>query len=76
MSHELPALPSRKVIRALERGGFVVHHVTGSHYALRHPDAPHLRVVVPYHNKDLKHSTLRSIIKQAGLTNEEFLELL
>jgi predicted RNA binding protein YcfA (HicA-like mRNA interferase family) len=76
MSHELPALPPRKVIRALERGGFVVHHVTGSHYALRHPDAPDLRVIVPYHNKDLKRSTLRSIIKQADLTNEEFLELL
>jgi predicted RNA binding protein YcfA (HicA-like mRNA interferase family) len=76
MSHELPALPPRKVIRALERGGFVVHHVTGSHYALRHLHYPNLRVVVPYHNKDLKRSTLGSIIKQAGLTPEGFLELL
>ena len=76
MSHELPALPSRKVIRALERAGFLVHHVTGSHYALRHPDHPGIRVVVPYHNKDLKRSALRSIIKQSGLTLEEFLDLL
>jgi predicted RNA binding protein YcfA (HicA-like mRNA interferase family) len=76
MSRGLPALTSRKTIRALERGGFFVHHTTGSHYALRHLQRPALRVVVPYHNKDLKRSTLQSILKQAGLTTEEFLDLL
>jgi predicted RNA binding protein YcfA (HicA-like mRNA interferase family) len=35
-----------------------------------------LRVTVPYHNKDLKPRTLASIIEQAGLTVEEFLDLL
>jgi predicted RNA binding protein YcfA (HicA-like mRNA interferase family) len=76
MSHELPPLTPKKVIRALERGGFYVHHTTGSHYALRHPTNPAIRVTVPYHNKDLKRSTLRSIVKQSGLTIEEFLNLL
>lgn len=34
------------------------------------------RVVIPYHNKDLKPGTLASVIKQSGLTVEEFVELL
>lgn len=76
MSARLPALTPRTVMRALERAGFLVHHTTGSHYALRHPARPQLRVVVPYHNRDLKRSTLRSIIRQSGMTVEEFLELL
>ncbi len=76
MSERLPALTSRTVLRALERAGFFVHHTSGSHCALRHPDRPHLRVVVPYHNRDLKRATLRSIIRQAEMTHEEFLALL
>jgi len=42
---------------------------------LKHPDKPTLRVTA-YHNKDLKRKTLESIIKQAGLTNEDFLKCL
>lgn len=76
MSPQLPAVKPRAVIRALERAGFFVHHVTGSHYALRRSGDPLLRVVVPCHNKDLKPGTLRSIIRQAGLSIEEFRALL
>lgn len=76
MSPRLPALTPRKVIAALKRAGFFVHHTTGSHRALRHTDNTRLRVTVPYHNKDLKLGTLRSIIRQAGMTPEEFLALL
>jgi len=64
------------VIRALERAGFSVNRITGSHYILKHPAKPTLRVTVPYHNRDLKRGTLQSIVKQAGFTNEEFLDLL
>ena len=74
--NRLPALKPRQVIRALERGGFYVHHVTGSHYFLVHPDRPGLRVTVAYHNKDLKPKTLRSVVRQAGFTIDEFLDLL
>jgi predicted RNA binding protein YcfA (HicA-like mRNA interferase family) len=61
------------VIRALLRNGFVIDHTTGSHYVLMKEKA---RVVVPYHNKDLKPGTVASIIAQAGFAVEEFLELL
>jgi predicted RNA binding protein YcfA (HicA-like mRNA interferase family) len=60
----------------LEREGFVVHHVSGSHYVLRHPHKKHLRVTLPWHGRDLKRGTLGSIIRQSGYTVSEFLELL
>ena len=73
MAGKLPVLKPKIVIRALERYGFVRHHTTGSHYILKKGSS---RVTVPYHSKDLKPRTLASIIAQAGLTVEEFLELL
>jgi len=72
----LPVVRPRRLIRALERAGFVVHHVRGSHYYLRHPEKSGLLVTVPYHNRDLKRGTLRSILRQAGITLEELADLL
>jgi predicted RNA binding protein YcfA (HicA-like mRNA interferase family) len=76
MSQRLPALTPAKVLRALERAGFYVHHSKGSHYILKHPDKPTLRVTLPFHGKDLKRRTLTSIIDQSGLSTDKFLELL
>ena len=73
MTRKLPAVKPKMVIRALERYGFFVHHTTGSHYFLKKGK---LRVSIPYHNKDLKPGTLASIIAQADLTVEEFVDLL
>jgi predicted RNA binding protein YcfA (HicA-like mRNA interferase family) len=74
MSRQLPALRSAKVLKALLRAGFYIHHTKGSHHFLKHPDKPELRVTVPMHN--LKRKTLTSIVDQAGYTPEEFLNLL
>jgi predicted RNA binding protein YcfA (HicA-like mRNA interferase family) len=76
MSRRLPATTGQGVLRVLERAGFYVHHTKGSHHSLRHPAKPELRVVVPVHKKDLPLGTLRSIIKQAGLSEDEFIKLL
>lgn len=70
---KLPAVKPKMVIRALRRNGFAIHHTTGSHYFLKKDKR---RVSVPYHNKDLKPGTLASIVAQAGLTVEEFVDLL
>jgi len=70
---KLPVVKPRMVIRALKRHGFFVHHITGSHYFLKKDK---LRVSVPYHNRDLKPGTLASIIAQAGLTVEQFVDML
>jgi predicted RNA binding protein YcfA (HicA-like mRNA interferase family) len=76
MSKYLPALRPTKVLRALERAGFYIHHTKGSHYYLKHPDKPQLRITLPMHNADLKRRTLLSIVDQSGFSLEEFLELL
>jgi len=76
MSRRLPALKPKQVLRALGQAGFFIHHTSGSHQVLKHPGKPHLRVTVPFHNKDLKRRTLASIIEQAGLTADEFADLL
>ena len=76
MSRRLPALKPKDVLRALERAGFVVHHVTGSHYILKNPEKGGVPVTLPWHKKDLKLGTLRSVIEQAGYTIDEFAELL
>ena len=72
----LPVVTPRQLLRALQRAGFFVHHVTGSHHYLKHPDKPAVRISVPYHNKDLKRGTLQSILRQAGLTADHLIELL
>jgi predicted RNA binding protein YcfA (HicA-like mRNA interferase family) len=76
MSPSLPSLKPKEVLKALQRAGFYIHHQTGSHIVLKHPSQPSKRVVLPYHNKDLKKGTLQSIIKQAGLSVDEFLNYL
>jgi predicted RNA binding protein YcfA (HicA-like mRNA interferase family) len=72
----LPALNGKAVLAALISAGFYVHHVKGSHHVLRHPHNAKLRVVVPVHRKDLPPGTLHSILRQAELTIEGFLDLL
>jgi len=72
---KLPSdLSGREVRSALERVGFVFRRQSGSHMILRR-DNPHARVVVPDH-KQLRSGTLRRIIADAGLTVDQFVELL
>ncbi len=76
MSPKLPVITPKKLIRALLRGGFIFQHQTGSHRFYIHPNRPTKVVTVPYHNKDLKKGTLKSVLRQADLTVEELTELL
>jgi len=69
-------LRPREVIHALSKGGFYIHEQSGSHVHLKHPTRPG-RVTVPYHERfDLPKHIIKSIIRQAGLTNSEFFALL
>ncbi len=73
---KLPRVPSSLVIRALKRARFYEHHQSGSHIQLGHLDNSSLRITVPFGKKDLALKTLKSIIKQAKLTVEDFINLL
>jgi predicted RNA binding protein YcfA (HicA-like mRNA interferase family) len=73
----LPVVDGRRVVRALIAAGFVVDRIVGSHHVLKYPGDPRRTVTVPCHaGRDLKPGTLRAIIRQAGMTVEEFNELL
>jgi predicted RNA binding protein YcfA (HicA-like mRNA interferase family) len=75
MSPRLPVLKPKEVVRALLKAGFEIHHQTGSHVQLRHSRKPHLRVTVPRHDRfDLPQRVLKSVLRQAELTLEQFLE--
>ena len=75
MGQRLPQVTSKEVMRALERLGFVVRRQTGSHIILRHPIS-HNIATVPFHNRDIKRGLLFGIIKQAGITQQDFLSAL
>ena len=71
----LPTLSAQKIIRALERAGFEFEGQKGSHYYLYHP-IKELTTCVPVHGGDVKRSLLKLIIKQVGLSEDEFHELI
>ena len=76
MPPKLASLKPRVVIRALQKGGFFIYEQSGSHVHLKHPSKPG-RVTDPYHERfDLPKHIVKSIVRQAGLTNAEFFDLL
>jgi predicted RNA binding protein YcfA (HicA-like mRNA interferase family) len=66
-------ISGQELARILVRVGFVVNRQKGSHIVLRR-DQPYARVVVPDH-KQMRLGTLRQILKEAGLTVAQLLEL-
>ncbi len=55
--------------------GYLFHHQVGSHRTYRSPDGTR-RIIVPIHAGDIKRGLLRQLIKDLGLTREEFQKLL
>lgn len=73
MSGALPVVSGKETAQALQTVGFAVVSARGSHQKLRHGDGR--VVIVPLH-RELARGTLASILRQAGLTAEEFKDLL
>jgi predicted RNA binding protein YcfA (HicA-like mRNA interferase family) len=68
-------LPFREVKRKLEAAGFVEHSQSGSHVKfIKTTEEGTFAPIVPHH-REVQVGTLRSIIRQAGLTVEKFLSL-
>jgi len=71
---KLPAVSGERVIRALKKAGFVELRQKGSHVSLEKRAGENVfHTVVPMHGS-LAKGTLSDILKQAGLTVEEFRE--
>lgn len=73
MSPALPVVSGRQAVRALEKAGFAQISQKGSHVKLRTEAGR--TVIVPQH-RELARGTLASILRQAGLSIDQFLELL
>ncbi len=72
---KLPVVSGRDAVKALGKLGYQIDHQTGSHIILRQDVPPHRRLTVPAHS-ELAKGTLRAIIREAGMTVEEFRKLL
>jgi len=73
---KLPRVSGAEVIRALEKLGFAQIRQRGSQVVLKRTDSTGVRgCVVPLHS-ELATGTLRGVLKQAGVSVEEFMERL
>ena len=76
MLARLPGARAKEVIRALQRAGFIAEpQKATSHVVLRHPFSKRM-TTVPIHSKELPRWLLKKIIKDVGLTEDEFRKLL
>jgi predicted RNA binding protein YcfA (HicA-like mRNA interferase family) len=74
---KLTGINGKQVVRALQRAGFEIVRVTGSHHILRGPGVPPAKVTVPVHGAhDLPPGTVGSIVEKSRLSVEEFMALL
>ena len=72
---KLPVVSGKQTCKAFEKIGFFFDHQAGSHIIIRNENTPHRRLTVPNH-KEIAKGTLRSLIRQAGITVEVFITLL
>ena len=71
---KLPSLTPEKVIKLLEKNGFVLARIRGSHHIYYNPET-RKRAIMPLHKKDLPKGTMFEILKHAGINREELKEL-
>lgn len=72
---KVPSLSYHRILRALQRDGWVVVRQRGSHIRLqKHLPDETLKITVPAH-QPVKRSTLSHILKAARLSVKDFLDL-
>jgi predicted RNA binding protein YcfA (HicA-like mRNA interferase family) len=69
----LPVCSGQQAVKAFCALGHEVDHQTGSHIILRHPNRR--RLTVP-NDRELAKGTLRALIREAGLTKDQFVAIL
>jgi predicted RNA binding protein YcfA (HicA-like mRNA interferase family) len=76
VSKRIPALKPGRIIRTLLKAGFVIHHQTGSHIRLKHPEKPETLTFARHDRFEVPHIITQKLLRRARLTEEEFLNLL
>lgn len=73
---KLPRLSGKEVIKLLSKADFTLVRQKGSHIIMKKQTSEEIRTVVVPNHKEIDTGTLVEIIRQAGLTRDEFLNLL
>jgi predicted RNA binding protein YcfA (HicA-like mRNA interferase family) len=74
MTDKLPRVSAADAVRVLEKAGFYLVRQSGSHKIFKNAEGK--RATIPFHSgKELHPKILKSILRDADLTVEEFLEL-
>jgi len=71
----LPAVSAQEVINVLRKLGYEKDRQRGSHIIMRQVENPYRRITIPNH-KEIAKGTLRAIIREAGLSVDDFIKLL
>jgi predicted RNA binding protein YcfA (HicA-like mRNA interferase family) len=72
---KLPVISGLEVIKRLQRAGFIATRQKGSHLRLEKFDGEKtIKITVPLHS-EMKKGTLNRIVKEAGLSLDEFEKL-
>ena len=64
----MKSVSGKHLCRVLERHGWVLHRIRGSHHVFAHPNYSAILTVPVHGNRDLKTGTLRALLKEAGLS--------
>lgn len=75
MGSKYPILPPDEIIKALQKLGFYKVSQKGSHAKFRKDGNPTRTAIIPMHD-EVARGTLQGILEQAGITLEEFKEIL
>ncbi len=72
---KLPVISGKFLSKLLVKLGYLEDHQTGSHIILRNKNYPYRRITIPNH-KEIAKGTLRGIIRETGITLEQFIDLM
>ena len=73
---KLPVLTAAKLIKILQKQGFIFKRSSGSHQTFFHPETRRIVTIPVHRGKDLGKGLTKAIIADAGFTEQEFLKLL
>jgi len=73
--HKLPVISGIDLVKVFNKLGYAIDHQTGSHIILRHNEPPYRRLTIPNH-KEIAKGALMAILRESGLTREDFFKLI
>lgn len=70
---KLPSISPEKLARVLEKCGFKLERIRGSHH-FYYNSSTEKSAVVPFHGNDVPKGLLNEILKEADISRDEFFE--